>query len=77
MAFTQQQAVLGVFAFQTPAVLLSGFVSPIQDMPQFFQFISLFNPLRYYMLIIKGIYFKNMVIETVFEIKRTEETNEE
>ena len=64
---TQQQAVLGVFAFQTPAVLLSGFVSPIEDMPYFFQFISLFNPLRYYMLVIKGIYFKNMDTLTVIE----------
>lgn len=60
LSFTQQQAILGVFAFQTPAVLLSGFVSPIEDMPIFFQYISALNPLRYYMLIIKGIYFKNM-----------------
>ena len=67
LAYTQQQAILGVFAFQMPAVLLSGFVSPIEDMPKFFQYISSLNPLRYYMLIIKGIYFKNMDIITVFK----------
>lgn len=67
LCYTQQQAIIGVFAFQMPAVLLSGFVSPIEDMPKFFQFISLFNPIRYYMLIIKGIYFKNMDFLTVFE----------
>lgn len=66
-AYTQQQAILGVFAFQTPAVLLSGFVSPIEDMPMFFQYISALNPIRYYMLIIKGIYFKNMDTLTVIE----------
>lgn len=66
-AYTQQQAILGVFAFQTPAVLLSGFVSPIEDMPLFFQYISAINPIRYYMLIIKGIYFKNMDTLTVIE----------
>ena len=67
LAYTQQQAILGVFTFQTPAILLSGFVSPIEDMPLFFQYISLINPLRYYMLIIKGIYFKNMDFIVVIE----------
>ena len=66
LAYTQQQAILGVFAFQTPAVLLSGFVSPVEDMPLFFQYLSCLNPLRYYMLIIKGVYFKNMEVLTVF-----------
>lgn len=65
-SYTQQQAILGVFAFQTPAVLLSGFVSPIEDMNAFFRFISNFNPMRYYMLIVKGIYFKNMDNLVVF-----------
>lgn len=67
LAYTQQQAILGVFAFQMPAVLLSGFVSPVEDMPLFFQYISAINPLRYYMLINKGIYFKNMDTVTVFQ----------
>lgn len=66
LSYTQQQAILGVFAFQMPAVLLSGFVSPVEDMPVFFQYISALNPIRYFMLIIKGIYFKNMDINTVF-----------
>jgi len=67
VSYTQQQAILGVFAFQTPAVLLSGFVSPVEDMPLFFRGLSFLNPLRYYMLIIKGIYFKNMDNITVIE----------
>ncbi|MBE7707767.1 MAG: ABC transporter permease [Cyanobacteria bacterium SIG27] len=66
-SYTQQQAILGVFAFQTPAVLLSGFVSPVEDMPLFFQKISLINPLRYYMLLNKGIYFKGMDSLTVLK----------
>ncbi|MBQ7287941.1 MAG: ABC transporter permease [Candidatus Gastranaerophilales bacterium] len=65
-SFSQQQAILGVFAFQTPAVLLSGFVSPIEDMPMFFQYVSMLNPIRYYMFLIKGIYFKGMSAEVVF-----------
>ena len=66
-SYTQQQAILGVFIFETPAVLLSGFVSPIEDMDVFFRAISTINPLRYYMLIIKGIYFKNMDTVTVVQ----------
>lgn len=57
---TQQQAILGAFTFQTPASLLSGFISPIEDMPRVFQYITLIDPLRYYMVIGKGIFFKGM-----------------
>ena len=35
---TQQQAILGVFTFQMPAVLLSGFISPIDNMPVILQY---------------------------------------
>ena len=66
-SYTQQQAILGVFSFQTPAVLLSGFVSPVEDMPMFFQYLSMLNPLRYYMLLNKGIYFKGMNLDIVFQ----------
>lgn len=58
---TQQQAILGVFTFQMPAVLLSGFISPIEDMPVFLQHITLLNPIRFYMTITKGIFFKGML----------------
>lgn len=57
---TQQQAILGVFTFQMPAVLLSGFVSPVEDMPKIFQFIDLFNPIKYFMILSKGIFLKGM-----------------
>lgn len=63
---TQQQAILGVFTFQMPAVLLSGFISPIASMPVFLQYLTYLNPLRFYMVIIKGIFFKNMSSDDVF-----------
>ncbi|MDD3594241.1 MAG: ABC transporter permease [Candidatus Gastranaerophilales bacterium] len=62
---TQQQALLGVFTFQMPAVLLSGFISPIEDMPVFLQYITWLNPIRFFMLISKGIFLKGMGIEDV------------
>lgn len=63
---TQQQAILGVFTFQMPAVLLSGFISPIEDMPVFLQYLTYINPLRFYILITKGIFLKGMGAIDVF-----------
>ena len=62
---TQQQAILGVFTFQMPAVLLSGFVSPVEDMPAFFQFIDIFNPVKYFMILSKGIFLKGMAVPDI------------
>lgn len=60
---TQQQAILGVFTFQMPAVLLSGFVSPVEDMPKILQYIDLLNPVKYFMTLSKGIFLKGMPLE--------------
>ncbi len=42
-----------------PTILLSGFVFPISSMPKFIQFVSLFVPARYFLLVIRGIYLKS------------------
>lgn len=62
---TQQQAILGVTAFQMPAVLLSGFISPIEDMPVFLQYLTLLNPIRFFMLLSRGIFLKGMGLQDV------------
>lgn len=56
---TQQQAFLGVFGFVVPALLLSGFISPIENIVQPLQAVTWFNPLRHFITISKGIYLKN------------------
>lgn len=60
---TQQQAILGVTTFQMPAVLLSGFISPIEDMPLFLQYLTLLNPVRFFMQLSRGIFLKGMGFE--------------
>ena len=55
---TQQQAFLGVFCFMVPAVILSGYVSPVENMPPLFQLIAQINPLTYFILILKGVFLK-------------------
>jgi len=62
----QQQAILGVFAFMMPAVLLSGFISPIDDMPPFFQHLTWLNPIRFFMNISRGLFLKDMQFADVF-----------
>ena len=57
---TQQQAIFLAFTFFVPTVMTSGYVSPIENMPKFFQFIASLNPLNYYFVIIKGIFLKNI-----------------
>lgn len=54
----QQQAFLGVFCFMVPAVIVSGYVSPIENMPLPFQALAWINPLTYFILILKGIFLK-------------------
>jgi ABC-2 type transport system permease protein len=60
---TQQQAFLGVFSFMMPAVLLSGFPSPVENMPFWLQVIDWFNPLRHFIVIVKGVFIKGVGFE--------------
>lgn len=64
---TQQQAILGVTTFQMPAVLLSGFISPIEDMPVFLQYLTLLNPIRFFMQLSRGIFLKGMGLQDVIQ----------
>ncbi len=56
----QQQALLGAFSFMMPAILISGFISPIEDMPQLLQYITYADPVRFFLNIAKGIFLKEM-----------------
>lgn len=56
LAATLQQAVLGVFLFLVPAIILSGFATPIANMPPLVQDLTLINPMRYLMIILRGVF---------------------
>jgi len=51
-----------------PAMLLSGFASPIENMPDWLQTLTLANPVRYYMLIVKGVFLKGMPAVVVLRL---------
>jgi ABC-2 type transport system permease protein len=55
---TQQQAMMTMFFFFVPAILLSGFIFPIANMPAWAQYLTYANPLRYFLIIIRGIFLR-------------------
>ncbi|WP_312599425.1 ABC transporter permease [Brevundimonas sp.] len=55
---TQQQAFLGAFVFMVPAILLSGFIGPVENMPTVLQWVSWLDPLRHFIVIVKGVFLK-------------------
>ena len=57
---TQQQAMMSAFFYYFPAMLLSGFVFPIANMPEVVQWLTYLNPLRYFLVIIRGIFLKGV-----------------
>ena len=63
---TQQQAMLSVFFFYFPAVLLSGFMFPIANMPPPVRFLTYANPLRYFLVILRGIFLKGAGTATLW-----------
>lgn len=62
---TQQQAILGSFLFLSPALSLSGYASPVENMPDWLQTLNCINPLRYFLIIVKGVFLKNMSVRDV------------
>ena len=58
VAKTQQQALMSTFLFYMPAVLLSGFMFPLENMPDIFQYLTYLNPLRYFLIIIRSLFLK-------------------
>ena len=63
---TQQQAMMTAFFFMLPAFMLSGFVYPIANMPTLVQWITYLNPLRYYLVIIRGVFLKGLGMEVLW-----------
>jgi ABC-2 type transport system permease protein len=57
---TQQQAMMTTFFFYLPALLLSGFMFPIANMPVAVQWLTYLNPLRYFLVIVRGIFLKGV-----------------
>lgn len=63
---TQQQAMMSTFFFYLPAVLLSGFMFPIANMPELIQWLTYLNPLRYFLIVVRGIFLKGVGLSVLW-----------
>ncbi len=63
---TQQQGLMGAFLFLVPAVILSGFSSPIENMPEIVQWLTYINPMRYFLIISRSVFLQGASYELLF-----------
>lgn len=63
---TQQQAILGAFAIGVPAVLMSGFATPVENMPTLLQWLAQAIPLTHFLIIVEGSFLKAMPPSDIF-----------
>jgi len=63
---TQQQAILGTFSVAVPIVLISGFTTPVENMPDWLQVVAQASPMKYYLIIVRGIFLKSLPPADVF-----------
>eukprot|EP01037_Dinobryon_pediforme_P012643 gene12643-12736_t len=63
---TQQQAFATNFFVINPLFTLSGFSFPIASMPVFMQYLTFLNPVRYYLVIIRGTFLKGVGLDVLW-----------
>ena len=66
LSSTMQQSLLGSFMFIMPNVILSGFTTPIQNMPQWLQWGTLINPLRYIVTACREVFLQGGTLATIW-----------
>lgn len=65
IAQTQQQAFLGAFAVLVPFAMLSGFATPVENMPWWLQFVTGINPLAHMLKLMQGLFLKDASIDSL------------
>ncbi|HEV3111134.1 MAG TPA: ABC transporter permease [Candidatus Binataceae bacterium] len=63
---TQQQAMVVSFFFIQPAITLSGFGFPISSMPPVLQWLTYLDPLRYYLVVLRGTFLKGIGVDLLW-----------
>ncbi|MCB0216720.1 MAG: ABC transporter permease [Chloroflexi bacterium] len=66
VASTQQEAMITSLFFNLPSIFLSGFFFPLEAMPRFLQWVSYAIPLRYFLVIVRGIVLKGVGLPAVW-----------
>ena len=63
---TTQEAFMTMFMFFLPAMIFSGFFFPVENMPVFFQYVTLLDPVRYYVEAVRAIFLKGAGIAVLW-----------
>jgi ABC-2 type transport system permease protein len=63
----QQQAMMGIMVVMAPSMLLSGYTSPVQNMPDWLRPLALINPLTHFIVIARGLFLRDMPLPLVLE----------
>jgi len=63
---TQQEAFMSMFFIFMPLIILSGFMYPIENMPVVFQYLTLLNPMRHFLVVVRGIFLKGAGIAVLW-----------
>ncbi|RMH12567.1 MAG: ABC transporter permease [Gemmatimonadetes bacterium] len=63
---TQQEAFMTTFLIFMPALLLSGFMFPVSSMPEVFQTLTLLNPVRHYIEVVRAVFLKGAGVPTLW-----------
>ena len=66
LSMTMQQALLGSFVFMMPSVILSGFATPIENMPHWLQIGTLFNPVRHIIISLREIFLEGAGVSMIW-----------
>jgi ABC-2 type transport system permease protein len=66
LSLTQQQAILGVVLVMPPFAMLCGFATPVENMPEWLQWLTVVDPVRWFLVIVKGVFLKGMGAAEVF-----------
>ena len=62
---TQQEAFMTTFLVFMPAILLSGFMFPVTSMPRVFQWVTVANPMRHYLEIVRALFLKGVGVDAL------------
>ena len=58
ISYTQQEAFMSMFLFFLPAMMLSGMMFPVENMPKLLQNLTLLDPIRHYLVIVRGVFLR-------------------
>jgi drug efflux transport system permease protein len=65
---TQQQAMMGMFFCIVPLMLISGFITPVENMPHWMQTIASCSPLTHFLILLQGAFLKDMLVSEMWDL---------